>query len=151
MAERKPAARNPQASTNRFTEEERAAMKDLTQERKVVWGKNRDDDERAVLAKIAQLPEPDRSMAKRLHEIVKRIAPGLSPRLWYGMPSYAKDGNVVCFFQGASKFKARYATLGFSDKAALDDGRMWPISYALKELTPAEETRIASLVSQAVT
>jgi len=108
------------------------------------------DDESAVLAKIAAMPAPDRTMAERLHAIIKASAPGLSPKLWYGMPAYAKDGNVVCFFQAAHKFKARYATLGFSDKAALDEGPMWPIAFALKELTAAEEARIGALVKKAV-
>lgn len=108
------------------------------------------DGESDVLAKIAEMPEPDRSMAARLHAIIKASAPALLPRTWYGMPAYAIDGNVVCFFQSAEKFKARYATLGFSDKANLDEGRMWPSAYALKELTAAEETTIAMLVKKAV-
>ena len=108
------------------------------------------DDEGEVLAKIAELPEPDRTMAKRLHDIVKASAPSLAPRLWYGMPAYAKDGNVVCFFQSAQKFKTRYATLGFSDKAQLDDGAMWPNAFALMELTAVEAARIAALVKKAV-
>jgi hypothetical protein len=112
--------------------------------------KNGADGEREVLAKIAEMAEPDRSMAERLHAIIKAAAPALSPRLWYGMPAYARDGNVVCFFQDAAKFKARYATLGFSDKAKLDDGAMWPSSYALTELTAADEARIAALVKKAV-
>ncbi len=103
-----------------------------------------------MLAKIAEMPEPDRAMAKRLHAIVKASAPDLSPRTWYGMPAYAKDGKVVCFFQGAYKFKARYATLGFSDKANLDEGNMWPSGFALKELTAAEEKRISALLKKAV-
>ena len=107
------------------------------------------DGEGAVLAKIAEMPEPDRAMAERLHAIIKASAPVLSPRLWYGMPAYAKDGNVVCFFQSAQKFKTRYATLGFSDKAKLDEGAMWPNAFALKELTAAEEARIAALVEKA--
>ena len=101
-----------------------------------------------MLAKIAEMPEPDRAMAERLHALIRASAPGLSPRTWYGMPAYAKDGNVVCFFQSAQKFKSRYATVGFSDKANLDDGAMWPTSFALKELTAAEEARIAALVQQ---
>ena len=108
-----------------------------------------EDGESAVLAKIAEMPEPDRVMAERLHAIVKASAPSLSPRTWYGMPAYAKDGKVVCFFQSAAKFKARYATFGFSDKANLDDGNMWPTSFALKELTSAEEKKIAGLVKKA--
>ncbi len=108
------------------------------------------DGESAVLAKIAEMPEPDRAMAKRLHTIIKASAPALSPKTWYGMPAYAKDGKVVCFFQGAQKFKSRYATLGFNDEAKLDEGAMWPTSFALKELTAAEEARIAALVKKAV-
>jgi hypothetical protein len=108
------------------------------------------DGEREVLAKIAEMAEPDRSMAERLHAIIRAAAPVLLPRLWYGMPAYAREGNVVCFFQDAAKFKARYATLGFSDKAKLDDGAMWPSSYALTELTAADEARIGALVKKAV-
>jgi len=107
-------------------------------------------EESVVLAKIAAMPEPDRTMGERLHAIIRASAPGLSPRLWYGMPAYAKDGNVVCFFQGAQKFKTRYATLGFSDKATLDDGEMWPTGFALKELTAAAEARIGELLERAV-
>jgi uncharacterized protein YdhG (YjbR/CyaY superfamily) len=130
---------------NEFTKEERAAMKERAREAK---GKN---DESALLAKIAEMPEPDRVMAERLHELVMEAAPGLSPRTWYGMPAYAKDGKVVCFFQSAHKFKARYATFGFSDRANLDDGSMWPTSFALTTLTRADEKRIAALVKKAVT
>jgi uncharacterized protein YdhG (YjbR/CyaY superfamily) len=108
------------------------------------------DGEAEVLAKIAEMPEPDRAMAERLHAIVKASAPNLSPRTWYGMPAYAKDGNVVCFFQGAHRFKTRYATLGFSDKANLDEGTSWPVAFALKELTATDEKRIAALVRKAV-
>jgi uncharacterized protein YdhG (YjbR/CyaY superfamily) len=133
-----------------FSDEERAAAKEVTQERKVVWGKNRGDDERLVLAKIASFPEPDRSLAKRLHSIITASAPGLSPRLWYGMPAYTKEGDVLCFFQPASKFKARYGTLGFNDGARLDDGAIWPTSFAVTELTGSVETRIATLVKKAV-
>jgi len=150
MAESKPATRNAQKSATRFSDEERAAMKDLSQERKVVWGKNREDDERAVLTKIAQMPGTDRTMGRRIHDIIRTSAPTLSPRLWYGMPAYTKDGNVLCFFQPAHKFKARYGSLGFSDEAKLDEGRMWPIVYALSELTPTEEASIASLVKKAL-
>jgi uncharacterized protein YdhG (YjbR/CyaY superfamily) len=137
-----------------FTDEERAAMKDRVQElkaeaRRGPRAKNT-DGESDVLAKIAEMPEPDRVMARRLHVLIKASAPALSPRTWYGMPAYAKDGNVVCFFQSAHKFKARYATFGFSDKANLDEGTMWPTSFALKELTPADEARISALVKQAV-
>ncbi len=131
-----------------FTAEERAAMKERAKEQKAEAQKA--DGERDVLAKIAEMPEPDRAMAERLHEIIKASAPDLSPRTWYGMPAYARDGKVVCFFQSAQKFKSRYATLGFSDKANLDEGAMWPTSFALKELTAAEEARIAALVKRAV-
>jgi len=129
-----------------FTDEERAAMKEYVQELK--GGKV--EGEGAVLAKIAGMPEPDRAMGKRLHAIIKASAPALSPRLWYGMPAYARDGKVVCFFQSAQKFKTRYATFGFSDKATLDDGAVWPVAFALKQLTAAEEARISALVKKAV-
>ena len=129
-----------------FTAEERAAMKEYVQELKS--GKANGEDE--VLTKIAALAQPDRALAERLHALIKAAAPALSPRTWYGMPAYAKDGNVVCFFQSAQKFKTRYATLGFSDKASLDDGRMWPTAFALKELTADEETRIVALLKKAV-
>lgn len=131
-----------------FTAEERAAMKERAQELKAEAKKA--DGESAVLAKIAEMPEGDRTMAERIHAIVKASAPALSPRLWYGMPAYARDGKVVCFFQGAQKFNTRYATLGFSDEAKLDEGNMWPATFALKELTAADETRIAALVKKAV-
>jgi len=137
-----------------FTDEEREAMKEYARERKAraLRGPRADkgDGESEVLAKIASFPQPDRAMAERLHAIVKANAPELSPKTWYGMPAYAKDGNVVCFFQNAQKFKTRYSTLGFSDKANLDEGNMWPNSFALKELTPADEARIAALVRKAV-
>ena len=131
-----------------FTDEERAAMKERAQELKAEAAKA--DGESAVLAKIAEMRGRDRAMAKRLHAIVKASAPDLSPKTWYGMPAYAKDGKVVCFFQSAEKFKARYATLGFSDQANLDKGAMWPTSFALKELTAAEEAKIGALVKKAV-
>ena len=135
-----------------FTDEERAAMRERARELRAEARakKNRADGERDVLAKIAEMPEPDRAMAERIHEIVKATAPALAPKTWYGMPAYAKDGKVVCFFQGAEKFDARYATLGFNDTANLDAGAMWPTSFALKELTPTEEATIAALVKQAV-
>lgn len=137
-----------------FTGEELAAMKERVQELKADAGRGRPadkaDGESAVLAKIAALPQPDRAIAERVHAIVKANAPALSPKTWYGMPAYAKDGNVVCFFQSAQKFKTRYATLGFSDKANLDEGHMWPTTFALKELTAAEEARIGALVKKAV-
>ena len=136
-----------------FTDEEKAAMKERAKELKSAPRRgartDKPDGESDVLAKIAEMPEPDRVMAERLHAIIKAAAPDLVPRTWYGMPAYARDGNVVCFFQDAAKFKARYATLGFSDKAHLDDGAIWPTSYALTELTPAEEARIAALVKKA--
>ena len=128
-----------------FTAEERAAMRDRVQELK--GGKG--DGESELLAKIAAMKGSDRTMAERIHAIVKASAPGLTPKTWYGMPAYAKDDKVVCFFQSAAKFKARYATFGFSDKAKLDDGNVWPTSFALKALTPADETRIAALVKKA--
>lgn len=134
-------------SANVLTADERAAMKELVQERRAQA--RGEDGESAVLDKIAEMPEPDRAMAERFHAIVKASAPSLTPRTWYGMPAYAKDGKVVCFFQSAAKFKARYATFGFSDKANLDDGNVWPTSFALKELTSAEEKKIAQLVKQA--
>ena len=132
----------------KFTDEELGAMKERVKELKAAT--NKADDESAVLAKIAELPTPDRALAKRLHAVIKANAPALSPKLWYGMPSYAKDGKVVCFFQAAQKFKTRYATFGFSDEAKLDEGNMWPNSYALTQLTPADEARIGALVKKAV-
>ena len=133
-----------------FTDEERAAMKERAQELKAEARREKADGESALLAKIAEMPGPDRAMAKRLHAIIKASAPALSPKTWYGMPAYAKDGKVVCFFQSAQKFKSRYATFGFSDEANLDEGAMWPTSFALKELTAAEEARIGALVKKAV-
>jgi uncharacterized protein YdhG (YjbR/CyaY superfamily) len=135
-----------------FTDEERAAMKERARELKAEAraNKKKAEGESDLLAKIAEMPEPDRSMAARLHEIVKASAPALSPKTWYGMPAYAKDGKVVCFFQSAEKFDARYATFGFSDAANLDEGAMWPTSFALKELTATEEAEIGALVKRAV-
>jgi uncharacterized protein YdhG (YjbR/CyaY superfamily) len=133
-----------------FTAEERAAMKERARELKSGGARGRADGEGALLEKIAEMPEPDRSMAERLHAIITASAPDLSPKTWYGMPAYAKDGKVVCFFQSAAKFKSRYATLGFSDAANLDDGAMWPTSFALTELTAAEEARILALLERAV-
>jgi uncharacterized protein YdhG (YjbR/CyaY superfamily) len=136
-----------------FTQEERAAMKARAQELKAEarWSKSKAEGERAALAVIAALPEPDRSLAERVHAIVKGSAPALAPRTWYGMPAYANaDGKVVCFFQSAQKFKSRYATLGFTDQANLDDGAMWPTSFALKELTASVEASIVALVKKAV-
>jgi uncharacterized protein YdhG (YjbR/CyaY superfamily) len=135
-----------------FTDEERAAMKARVQEMKAEGraNKNKTDGESDVLAAIAVMPEPDRTMAKRLHEIIKATAPALSPKTWYGMPAYAMDGKVVCFFQSAQKFKTRYATFGFSDAANLDEGALWPVAYALKKLTAAEEARIVAFVKKAM-
>jgi hypothetical protein len=148
-----------------FTDEERAAMRERAHEQKAAARRGpragkadgesdvragKADGESDVRAKIAEMPEPDRAMAERLHAIIKASAPALSPRTWYGMPAYAKDGHVVCFFQSAHKFNTRYATLGFSDKAHLDEGAMWPTAFALKELTAADEARIGALVKKAV-
>src|SRR5712671_1685091 len=137
-----------------FTDEERAAMKEYVQERKAAARRgpraDKADEESAVLAKIAEMPEPDRALGERLHAIIQASAPALAPRLWYGMPAYAKDGKVVCFFQSAQKFKTRYATFGFMHEANLDEGVMWPTAFALKELTAAEEARIGALVKKAV-
>src|SRR4249920_574395 len=137
-----------------FTDDERGAMKERAQELKAAARRGprvaKADEESAVLAKIAEMPEPDRVMAERLHAIIKASAPALSARLWYGMPAYAKDGKVVCFFQSAQKFKTRYATFGFSDKANLDEGAMWPTAFALTQLTAADEARIGALVKKAV-
>jgi uncharacterized protein YdhG (YjbR/CyaY superfamily) len=158
MAERKPAKKGTQKSAKRttatkkryegFSEEEKGAMKDRVKEMKAAAGKA--DEERDVLEKIASMQAPDRALGERLHAIIKASAPALSPKLWYGMPAYAKDGNVVCFFQNAQKFKTRYSTLGFSDQAKLDEGAMWPTTYALKDLTAADEARIGALVKKAV-
>ncbi len=160
MAESRPANKGTRKSASGasakasqgFTAEERAAMKERARELKAAEraGASRADGERDVLAKISEMPEPDRSMAERLHAIIRSNAPELSPRTWYGMPAYASDGKVVCFFQGAQKFKTRYATLGFSDSANLDEGAMWPTAFALKNLTAAEEARIGALVRKAV-
>ena len=139
-------------STSTFTAEERAAMRERARELRAEARakKSREEGERDVRAKIAEMPEPDRAMAERIHEIVQAAAPGLMPKTWYGMPAYAKDGKVICFFQGAAKFEARYATFGFNDTANLDAGAMWPTSFALKELTPAGEAKITALVKKAV-
>ncbi len=142
--------KNTQKSAKRtfkgFTDDERVAMKERARELEADTA----DGENAVLAKIAAMPEADRVMGKRLHAIIRASAPALAPRLWYGMPAYAKDGKVVCFFQSAQKFKTRYATFGFSDKANLDDGALWPVAFALKELTAAAEAKISALVKQAL-
>jgi len=157
MAERKPAkkaAKKSAKSIERFTDEERAAMRERAQELKAAARRGprvkKADGESAVLANIAAMPGPDRAMGERLHAIIKANAPSLSPRVWYGMPAYAKDGKIVCFFQSAQKFKTRYATLGFMHEANLDEGAMWPTAFALKELTGAEEARIGALVKKAV-
>ena len=155
-ATKKPAKSTSKTATKYegFTDDERGAMKERAQELKKSARRGPRaagaDGESEVLAKIAELPESDRTIAERLHAVIKASAPALSPKLWYGMPAYAKDGKVVCFFQSAHKFKSRYATLGFSDEANLDEGAMWPTSFALKELTAAEEARIGALVKKAV-
>jgi hypothetical protein len=157
MTDTKKSAKSTTASDKTFegfTGDERAAMKERAQELKAAARRSpraaEANDESAVLAKIAEMPEPDRAIGERLHAVIKASAPALSARLWYGMPAYAKDGKVVCFFQAAQKFKTRYATLGFSDKANLDDGAMWPTAFALTELTGADEARIGALVKKAV-
>jgi len=164
MAERKPRKKTTKKSAKSttaigktsqgFTDEERVAMKERVQELKAAARRgpraDKADEESAVLAKIAEMPARDRAMANRLHAIIKASAPALSPKTWYGMPAYAKDGKVVCFFQSAQKFKTRYATFGFSDAANLDEGAMWPVAFALKELTAVEEARIGALVKKAV-
>src|SRR5690349_2816047 len=138
------------AKRNEWTDEERAAMKERAKEARARAKMTPEEAEADVLAKIAEFPEADRALAEKVHAIVRKNAPDLVPRLWYGQPAYAKDGKVLCFFQPASKFKTRYSTLGFSDPAHLDDGGMWPVAFALQELTPAAEERIAALVRQAV-
>jgi uncharacterized protein YdhG (YjbR/CyaY superfamily) len=151
MAEKKPATKSA-GSSKGFSAEEKAAMRERARELKAEEraGRDRAAGEKALLEKIAEMETSDRAMAERLHEIVTASAPGLSPKTWYGMPAYAKDGKVVCFFQSAGKFNSRYATFGFSDEANLDDGAMWPTSFALKELTSADEARIGTLVKKAV-
>jgi uncharacterized protein YdhG (YjbR/CyaY superfamily) len=149
------AGRKRSKASKGFTDEERAAMKERVQELKAAArrgprAQDLADGESEVLAKIADMPKPDRAMAERLHAIIKASAPALSPKTWYGMPAYAKDGNVVCFFQSAQKFKTRYATFGFSDSANLDEGAMWPTAFALTELTAADEARIGAIVKKAV-
>jgi len=163
MAERKPAKKGTKTSATTatgkasqgFTDEERAAMKERAQELKAAARRGpragKADGEHDVFAKIAEMPQPDRAMAERLHAIIRASAPALSPKLWYGMPAYANgDGKVVCFFQSAQKFKTRYASFGFSDAANLDEGAMWPTAFALEKLTAAEEARIGALVKKAV-
>jgi uncharacterized protein YdhG (YjbR/CyaY superfamily) len=158
MAKKKLATKVTQKSAKRtsvngnaskgFTAEEKAAMRERIKELKA--SSDKADLEREVLKKIASMPAPDRALGERLHKIIKAGAPAIEPKLWYGMPAYAKDGKIVCFFQDANKFKARYATLGFSDEANLDEGTMWPVAYALKKLTAAEEAKITALVKKAV-
>jgi uncharacterized protein YdhG (YjbR/CyaY superfamily) len=157
MKDTKKSAKSPTAVEKKFegfTDEERGAMKERAQELKAAARRGpraaKADGESAVLAKIAEMPEPDRVIGERLHAVIKASAPALSPRLWYGMPAYAKDGKVVCFFQSAQKFKTRYATFGFSDEANLDEGAMWPTAFALTELTAADEARIGALLKKAV-
>jgi uncharacterized protein YdhG (YjbR/CyaY superfamily) len=160
MAERKTATKGRQKSTKSaarssskgLTAEEKAAMRERVKELKAEerWKKDKEAGDRDVLAKIAEMPKPDRDMAERLHALIKEAAPDLRPRTWYGMPAYAKEGKVLCFFQSADKFKARYATFGFNDNANLDKGAMWPTSWALKDLTAADEKKIATLVKKAV-
>ena len=152
MAERKPTKKGAQTSASGFSAEERAAMKERAKELKAEARASKDKEagERAVLEKIAEMPKPDRVMAERLHALVKASAPSLAPKTWYGMPAYARDGKVVCYFQSAEKFKSRYATFGFSDEASLDEGAMWPTSFALKKLTAADEARIGALLEKAV-
>jgi hypothetical protein len=164
MAQRKPAkpakpatqksvkrTTAPGKASTGFTEDERDAMRERAHELKAARSRaGGASEESAVLAKIAAMPAPDRALGERLHAIIRASAPALSPKLWYGMPAYAKDGKVVCFFQGAQKFKTRYATLGFSDQAALDEGRMWPTAFALTELTANDEARISALLKKAV-
>jgi len=149
MKDTKKSAKSTTATKRRydaFTDEEKGAMKDRVQELKL----SKAEGESAVLEKIAEMSESDRAMAKRLHAVVKAAAPALSPKLWYGMPAYARDGKIICFFQPAKKFKTRYATIGFNDSANLDDGGLWPVAYALKKLTTAEEAKVVALVKKAV-
>jgi uncharacterized protein YdhG (YjbR/CyaY superfamily) len=158
MSPKKDTQKSAESTTGKaskgFTDEERAAMRERAQELEGAArrgpGAKKADGESDMLAKIAEMSKPDRATAERLHAIIKASAPALSPRTWYGMPAYAKDGKVVCFFQSAQKFKTRYATFGFSDKANLDEGAMWPVAFALKELTATEEARISALVKKAV-
>ncbi|TMF04034.1 MAG: DUF1801 domain-containing protein [Chloroflexi bacterium] len=155
MKDTQKSAKSPaiKKTSEGVTDEERGAMKERVQELKAAARRgsraDKADGESALLAKIAEMLEPDRAMAERLHAVIKASAPALSPRLWYGMPAYAKDGKVVCFFQSAQKFKTRYATFGFSDEANLDEGAMWPTAFALTALTAAEEARIGALVKKA--
>jgi uncharacterized protein YdhG (YjbR/CyaY superfamily) len=150
---RKSTRTAPRKASRGFTDEEKAAMRERARELKAAHpspGAGKEDGESEVLAKIAEMPEQDRALAQRLHALIKASAPALSPRTWYGMPAYARDGNVVCHFQSAQKFKTRYATLGFSDRAKLDEGNVWPVAFALKKLTAADEARIRALLEKAV-
>ncbi len=148
MADTTPAKKRTKRAAEGFTAEERAAMRERARELKAAKGK--EDAEQDVLAKIAEMPDDDRATAERVYALVMKTAPDLQPRTWYGMPAWSKNGKVVCYFQNAGKFKSRYATLGFSDNAKLDDGAMWPVAYALPKLTKADEAKIAKLVQQAV-
>jgi|SRR5882762_201034 len=154
MSPKTDTQKSAKSTVKGFTDEERAAMKERVQELKAEAHRGprakQADGESDLLAKVAQMPKPDRAMAERLHAIIRASAPALSPRTWYGMPAYAKDGDVVCFFQSAHKFKTRYATFGFSDKANLDAGTVWPVAFALKQLTAADQARIGALVRKAV-
>jgi uncharacterized protein YdhG (YjbR/CyaY superfamily) len=152
MSPKKDTQQSAESTTKGFTDDEKAAMKERAKELKAEAraNKNKADGESDLLAKIAEMPEPERLMAERLHAIIKASAPALSPKTWYGMPAYARDGKIVCFFQSAQKFNSRYATFGFNDTANLDEGAMWPTSFALKELTATEEARISALVKKAV-
>ena len=149
----KDTKKSAKSATAVFTDEERDAIKERAKEQKAATRRgpraDKADEEGALLAKIAEMQKPDRAMAKRLHEVVKASAPALAPKLWYGMPAYAKDGKIVCFFQPAAKFKTRYATIGFNDPAKLDEGAMWPVAFALTKLTAAEEAKIGALVKKA--
>jgi uncharacterized protein YdhG (YjbR/CyaY superfamily) len=150
MPERKHATKGAQTSASGFTEEEKAAARERVRELKAESRAGKADGERDVLESIAKMPAPDRVLAERVHALIKANAPGLSPKTWYGMPAYGKDGRVVCYFQNASKFKVRYATLGFSDEAHLDEGHMWPVVFALADLTSTEEARIVALLKKAL-
>lgn len=150
-AKKSSAGKSTPAKTSKvFTDEEREAMRERAKELRAEARRGKGGDEEAVLAKLAAMPQPDRKMGERLHAIIKASAPQLAPKLWYGMPAYAKDGAVICFFQNAQKFKTRYSTFGFSDKANLDEGDMWPTGFAIKELTAADEAKISALVKKAV-
>ena len=145
----KSARSSTRKTTRAFSDDEMAAMRERAQEQKTAVRRGKADGESDLLAKIAEMPEADRVMAERIHAVIKASAPSLSPKTWYGMPAYTKDGNIVCFFKSADKFKTRYATLGFSDNANLDEGPMWPTAFALKKLTAADEARIGALVKRA--